>query len=556
MAETVGLVDGSNRAEDWLRIWQANNPIQKEAQIPLHSIHASQVVVWAQAVHGNEHVNEVTFKFAGAGDDPNILGNDDALPDAAGWDPLLREIETRRPLEKVTISGTPNATSRNLLVPLFRNRFFQALRRNENVRSIRLHEINFSDHDTTSAIFHFLDSAAASLTELQLHLCVDTSEAKHIATALQRNATIQTLSFCECRDDFVIPIFEKLAASSSNERSAPSSSLTKIRYRPPSPTTGSAPLTEALRHYLESSSATIQAFHLDSCIFFPGDDSFSGIFESLERSATVSELIFSYCIFLVVPEGGSDDEEGDENDQLQNYYVQQVANLFRNKPNLVTLRIASCNFFQIQQLSDTFCEMLVQRESPLRLFDFSLHGRDNVGRISVADLRILLAGLSKSSQLERLMVRGIAPENRPDHFQAIVQTIPLFKMKHILFDFQENATDYFAERFLEVLKTNYLVQDVLCIRQGQIFHNWFSEQNGARLQRYLDRNQKLAQWTENPALVPRDLWSYAMMLALKAGMDSLYQSLLALSGEGIGLQRKRRKRKRAMNLSITDRLDE
>jgi len=74
--------------------------------------------------------------------------------------------------------------------------------------------------------------------------------------------------------------------------------------------------------------------------------------------------------------------------------------------------------------------------------------------------------------------------------------------------------------------------------------NWLNEANQSRLELYLYRNRKLAQWIENPKLVPRDLWQYAIMLALEAGINSLYQSLLALSGHDIGLRQQGRKRKR------------
>lgn len=80
---------------------------------------------------------------------------------------------------------------------------------------------------------------------------------------------------------------------------------------------------------------------------------------------------------------------------------------------------------------------------------------------------------------------------------------------------------------LNALKKNYTIQSL----QGVGLET--------EVELYLTRNHKLAAWTRDPKLVPPELWSYAVSLALKAGVDSLFQSLLALSGHQVGLPAKK-----------------
>ena len=72
----------------------------------------------------------------------------------------------------------------------------------------------------------------------------------------------------------------------------------------------------------------------------------------------------------------------------------------------------------------------------------------------------------------------------------------------------------------------------------------FTDDEENLLQLYFDRNERLAQWVDNPMTVPRLLWPEAIELALEAGEDTLFQSLLALSGHALGSMQGKRKRKR------------
>lgn len=113
-------------------------------------------------------------------------------------------------------------------------------------------------------------------------------------------------------------ILQKLASSDST------SQIVKLVYKPFTPTP-SASLKEALQLYLESSSATIHSFELVDCAMTTNE--FSAILESLQRNTLVDEFVFDSR------ETGSVARQ----DQDSNKYINEIANLLRNKPNLELL---------------------------------------------------------------------------------------------------------------------------------------------------------------------------------------------------------------------------
>jgi len=114
-----------------------------------------------------------------------------------------------------------------------------------------------------------------------------------------------------------------------------------------------------------------------------------------------------------------------------------------------------------------------------------------------------------------------------------------------LIRFKAGSGDDQEERLLDTLQKNFNVQSVNLV-QGDFRPEitWLSEANQIRLDFYLNRNRKLAQWIANPNLVPKELWPEAMKLAVEAGSESLYSSLQALAKLGNSLRERGRKRKR------------
>lgn len=145
---------------------------------------------------------------------------------------------------------------------------------------------------------------------------------------------------------------------------------------------------------------------------------------------------------------------------------------------------------------------------------------------------LLTAATNSSTQLEHLIIERV-PFSDDTYDQALKLAIPSLKIKEFTLLDWGSSTEEQTANLLEALNKNYVLQKV----QGLGLET--------QLELFLSRNRKLAEWTDNPMLVPRELWSFALSLALEAGVNSLYQNLLAFSGEGVGLQPEGvRKRKR------------
>lgn len=149
---------------------------------------------------------------------------------------------------------------------------------------------------------------------------------------------------------------------------------------------------------------------------------------------------------------------------------------------------------------------------------------------------------ASSIQLKHFILRNMIQDTvQGGYLQSLAEATPVFKATKIYFIFHEQSVgDAEEEVLLAALKNNYVVQECF-VQCGN--RNWFSDTHQNQLDFYLDRNHKLAQWTENPELVPQELWCYAVGLAVKAGINSLYQSLLSIAGQEAGLKQKGRKRK-------------
>jgi len=153
----------------------------------------------------------------------------------------------------------------------------------------------------------------------------------------------------------------------------------------------------------------------------------------------------------------------------------------------------------------------------------------------------MMRAAARSARLDHLVVRDNSQHPNSCYQTLVEEIISLLKVKKLSLTLEREPQEEESHQLLEALKNNYAIQSMECSLSYND-ENFLSEANQARLEFFLDRNRKLAQWTKNPKLVPRELWSYALSLAKEAGIDSLFRSLLALSGEGVGLCEKRRKR--------------
>jgi len=494
---------------DFLR---RNDPENTKVSISLRDFrNDNDVVAVAQLLRAHEYASYLDFTF------PCLDNAGDRDVSHLDWLPLLQVIETRQELQKVRVAPTI-AVGRYL--PLFREGFFQALQRNPNLHSLEMCHIYLSS-ENSAGLVSFLDGAP-SLKFLSFAGCrMESGDAANsIAASLQRNSRIQVLHLLGNRSDVLRPILLSLATSQS------ASTLKELSYQPWGGGEVEATVVDALQQYLDSASATIQCLNLHCAVLSPLPET-NNILQSISRNASITEVAFNQCSITVDTPAH-----------------RQLSHLVREKSNLAKLGISRCNFLDSPDFCDALAEVLRRRASPLQCLEFALLNVQNK-EISFDNFRNLASAIVGSGRLEELVITAIdvrAAAGRP-LFQTLVDAIPLFKAKETTLRFFTYDGEEDQLRVLAAFKRNYVVQSVKC-KDTYSDVPWFSASHQTQLDFYLNRNHKLAAWVESPKMVPEELWSYAIMLALNAGLNTFYQSLLALSGHGVGLRDRCRKRKR------------
>lgn len=224
--------------------------------------------------------------------------------------------------------------------------------------------------------------------------------------------------------------------------------------------------------------------------------------------------------------------------------LKKLAKLVRKATQLHTLRLSNCTFLEDMPFTNAMIKVLLRRKSPLRCLEFDL--RD----FSDCYLSEFMSALGRSIGLERLVIRRIEHLAGRLNLSRISNVIPLLKVKHLTLEF--SAAQYYNHSspqdpwlVLSALKRNYFIQS--CSWNGT---RSVSLVQKAQVDFWIERNRKLAQWCKDPTQVPRLFWPEAMKMALKAGRESLYLSLVAISKKDGGLrQQGSRKRKRPHSTS-------
>jgi len=294
-----------------------------------------------------------------------------------------------------------------------------------------------------------------------------------------------------------------------------------------------------VQHYLES--LILQNYHFER-----RDEGTFDFLKGLIRNSSVNELTFESCRLCNYVEDDDDDEEEEEEFDEDEEPAWHLANIVRSK-NPKHLSLLDCDFFLSDLFSNAVVALLTRRESSLERLIISQTNHDDYDFdeddcIPLDTFRDVLNAAASSTRLETLVIKNIYVENT-SALLALQDYVPRFKGKELILSFSDESNQQEQKELLAALKNNYNVQSVHCSVFGSA-DIWLNPVNQRRLESFLNRNRNLAQWVENPKRVPRELWPRAMALALKAGLDSFYRSLLALSEQGVELRRKRRKRKR------------
>ena len=437
----------------------------------------------AQALEQNLFVLSIDLNFRGVAH--------------TNWPRLCRVLATRANTENVHLCDRMHSADR---ASSAHNRLFiGALQVNQSIQSISFRDVNLSEE----ALVAFLD-AARSVTKVVIVNCViepvpgrTQDGTRTLAAALQRNQQIQDLSLDGFGAADLVPILRSLVASKN---------LKHFQIVLTEPTIETS---NAIQELLESTSS-IQTFELRGRI--STEEMFRPIAEGLTRSRTVVGTSVENCDFT---DTGS---------------VGLVGNLIRSKRNLRSLTLRSCDFDEPAVVQSALREALLRHDSSLR--SLCLDGR-LVINMSIADFCTLLGAVQKS-KLEEFSIGGISNSSR--HFRALLESLPAMKIKKLIFrDYL--GVDARRLEMLLALKQNFSLQSA---RIG-----WLDDEEDERLQFYLTRNKRLAQWVDNPASVPQPLWPEALRLALEAGEETLYRSLQAVLGNevesALSGQRKRKR---------------
>jgi hypothetical protein len=128
-------------------------------------------------------------------------------------------------------------------------------------------------------------------------------------------------------------------------------------------------------------------------------------------------------------------------------------------------------------------------------------------------------------------------------FREIVTIIPKFRMQNLDIGCEVAGWNVTAlkQQLKAAVKKNFCLRKVRCDSNlATDFLNYFDR---LRVQFCMQRNSKLADWVENPSTIPKELWPYALKLAVEAGHEPLFRSLHSVAPETGSFQRSR-KRKR------------
>ena len=411
-------------------------------------------------------------------------------------------------MEEVELSG--DATNRSQRTASSHREFIEALRQNLSIQSVTFRNLYLSEE----VVAAFLDSTR-SVTEFCISGCViesvpparDRDFAQTIAAALQRNQQILHWSLQNLDESLLLPLLRALA---SNEIAESFDFMTSEEH--------TVETSNAIQQILESSTTSIQKFELSKYYTDPfTEQTFRPITEGLRRSQTVNDVTFRGFNFT---------DTG----------ARQVSNCIRTKLNLrsLTLSYCRCGAAGSALLQSVLREVLLRPDSSLRSLGFN---GDHPIQLSITDFRTLLKAV-EGSKLEELAIGRISESESAQHLRALLESLPAMKIKKFSLDVDfNNAVHYdWKPEILQALKRNFSLE---CT---DISH--FDAEDNEVVLFYLGRNHRLAEWIDNPLMVPRRLWPEAMQLALEAGATTLYQSLLALSGHAIGSMQGKRKRKR------------
>jgi len=421
------------------------------------------------------------------------------------WRALIRELATREGIQSVRFV---DCRENNEWTPLFRQ-ILAALQRNANLQGVHLSFENI--RCSAEWMVPFLESTVR-LSWLKLHECTSADHgADDIAAALCRNTAIEELQLLDLEPAFLLAIL----------RGLPTNTVVKtLAFSTRTPTNHEL-VWQAMQHFL-ATTTTLQCFDLR----FIAIHDFRRIFQCLTLNASINEVRLPQRILE----------------------ARVVADLLRTKTNWSTLSFFEFSFPQAhhqQMLLNALLRVLRRQEQPVRSLEYKLARDEERG-----DYRLLDSIMEAACNSRALELFAIGDLGACDIlcFEILMRRIPRLKTETLVLKSSSELLPEKVGALVRALKNNYSIRKVECALPDGFVDGplWLDETDRAQLDALVERNKKLADWVENPTLVPRLLWPHAMRLALLASKESLYyNSLHALSGHAIDGWKGKRKRKRA-----------
>jgi len=411
-----------------------NDPTVTHIDINLRNETSDTAGDLANALEENPFVTTISVNVEGAAQ-------------TTAWGALLRVIATRTNLEHVVLRDAYSVAERNA-PPALVSAVLQAIQQNSAIRRVFLVYLRLFVGIST-----FVDTAS-SIEILNLYGCdMDPSEreqgARHLAAALQRNTSIQTLSLTFLDDVCMCSILQRLRANST---------LKHILL-------GGNPFSDAVSRAIQQlleSTTSILVFGVTGSF---NRDTMGPVAQGITQCGRAIAFYFRFCHFV--------DEES----------TTMFRSILQNKRNLLSLSLDDCRFSG-GQVHDTIMSALLQPDSPLRTFRLWQRSFGDV--IPSGQFQNLLRAIEKS-KLEYFTIGYIQSQ---EQFQILTASIPLMRIKGLEIEVDSDRYDEanVKQLLLQAVKNNFSLRSV----HGGLFErDIFNADDRTRFVFYADRNEHL-----------------------------------------------------------------
>jgi len=471
---------------------EENNPSITAVAVQVYArMDRERLVAWVQAVLHNPHISTIRVTIC-------------SIPASIQtFNPLLHLLATRTCLLRVELRDAVGYRYDRLRTARMAP-FFQAIQRNNRIRLVSLRSLNIgvsttddSSNSAIAALFDLLSSAPG----LEFHGCKIMNlfdGERRIEEAIRRNTTIQKLVLDSVNHDrFVTPILKGLACTESLK------SLTLADER----MVLAQPSVTAFQNLL-ASAATIDEIRI------VGPMNGQRGFDPMAQA-----LIVSDCITSLYFEGGFLRDRAS---------VSAFLRVLREKNNLTTLTMRAFGFGYGDTMKTVWDELAATLRRPeSNLNNLEIHGYTPCFR---RQLGTLLGVVAQGTHTRLTRFSTCVSDTT---FPILNRFLTALLVKELELDLSFGPTDrtrnvgrWMQGEFLASLKGNHRIQSLSVTVVDQA--DFFNDADNLFMGGCVNRNVRLAQWIENPSVLPQHLWPPALHMAQNVDPGSLYKSLLVV----------------------------